>query len=150
MIFTAIRLYFVYNLDPDDITYSSLSSTIIGVVQLGIAIMVTSSPLLRPVFDRTFGAWFSLSSIHSKHRKNEYDAEGIGGDHPITVGRLRQRERFRGPINDSEENLQWELTAMGRQGWEREVTVQGARSSEESDAAKKIGEIMVTKSTTVL
>lgn len=149
MIFTAVRLYFVYNLDITDITYSSIGSTIIGVIQLGIAVMVASSPLLRPVFDRTIGSWLKLSSMRSK---KHYDAhvQAEDGDHPLTIGRLRQRDRPVRPMNESEENLQWELTAMGHKGYERRVTVHGSSTYQESDGSNRPGEIVVTKSTTVL
>ncbi|EHK21742.1 uncharacterized protein TRIVIDRAFT_70756 [Trichoderma virens Gv29-8] len=50
VLFTAIRLYFVFNLDFTDISFSSIPLTIIGVIQLCVANMVASAPLLRPVY----------------------------------------------------------------------------------------------------
>ncbi|KAK7943180.1 Satratoxin biosynthesis SC1 cluster protein 4 [Apiospora aurea] len=61
MLFTAIRLYYIYGMDFTDPTYSTIIPTTIGSVQMGIAIMVASSPLLRPIFDRTVASWFCLS-----------------------------------------------------------------------------------------
>lgn len=61
MVFTAIRLYYIYGMDFTDPTYSTIVPTTIGSVQMGIAIMVASSPLLRPIFDRTIASWFGLS-----------------------------------------------------------------------------------------
>ncbi|TEA15484.1 Satratoxin biosynthesis SC1 cluster protein 4 [Colletotrichum sidae] len=40
MVFTAIRLYYVYNLDVLDITYATVVPSIIGCVQMGVAIML--------------------------------------------------------------------------------------------------------------
>ncbi|UKZ81592.1 hypothetical protein TrVFT333_009364 [Trichoderma virens FT-333] len=40
VVFTAIRLYFVFNLDFTDISFSSIPLTIIGVIQLCVANMV--------------------------------------------------------------------------------------------------------------
>lgn len=99
--------------------------------------MVASSPLLRPVFDHTFGSWFGLSSLRSKTRPYEAGIKIEDDEHPVTIGRLRQRNRVMNTLNESEENLQWELTAMGNKGWEREVKVQGPEASGESDTAKK-------------
>lgn len=65
MIFTAIRLYYIYGMDFTDPTYSTIVPTTIGSVQMGIAIMVASAPLLRPVFDRTIASWFGLSVANS-------------------------------------------------------------------------------------
>lgn len=61
MIFTAIRLYYVYHLDFTDITYSGVMPSILSSVQMRVGIMVASSPLLRPLFDRTIGSCFGLS-----------------------------------------------------------------------------------------
>ncbi|KAK8053491.1 hypothetical protein PG996_012792 [Apiospora saccharicola] len=68
MIFTAIRLYYIYGMDFTDPTYSTIVPTTIGSVQMGIAIMVASAPLLRPVFDRTIASWFGLSVASSNRR----------------------------------------------------------------------------------
>ncbi|KAK8130954.1 Satratoxin biosynthesis SC1 cluster protein 4 [Apiospora sp. TS-2023a] len=65
MIFTAVRLYYIYGMDFTDPTYSTIVPTTIGSVQMGIAIMVASAPLLRPVFDRTIASWFGLSVASS-------------------------------------------------------------------------------------
>ena len=61
VIFTAVRLYFAFHLDFDDLSYSSVPMSIVSSIQAGVAIMVTSAALFRPVFDCTIGAWLGLS-----------------------------------------------------------------------------------------
>lgn len=125
VVFTAIRLYFVFNLDFTDISFSSIPLTIIGVIQLCVANMVASAPLLRPVLDRTVGRWFSLSIGNSSRetpRNNSTPANRlISGDSANTGLRknLHNRSRLasgRGKdferITESEENLRWELDLM--------------------------------------
>ncbi|KAM6478564.1 GPCR, PTH11-type [Trichoderma sp. SZMC 28011] len=125
VVFTAIRLYFVFNLDFTDISFSSLPLTIIGVIQLCVANMVCSAPLLRPVLDRTVGKWLSLS-IGNSSRETPRNGSApvnrlISGDSSNTGLRknIHSRSRLasgRGKdferITESEENLRWELDVM--------------------------------------
>lgn len=173
MVFTAIRLYFIYNVNLADLTSSSLASAQIGIAQTGIAVMVASSPLLRPVFDRTLGSWFGLSSSlqqrstkRTTNKKKSAVGDGGGDVLPLTIGRIRLRMDAAGVIiNESEENLQqqeqqlWrredvELAAVGGQkGYEREITVEagGPRESMEAEGAGgNTAGILVTRSTVVL
>ncbi|PNP56713.1 hypothetical protein THARTR1_03409 [Trichoderma harzianum] len=125
VVFTAIRLYFLFKLDFTDISFSSIPLTIIGVIQLCVANMVASAPLLRPVLDRTLGRWLSLSIGNTSRetpRNNSTPANRlISGDSAntglrkslhnrsrLTSGRGKDFER----ITESEENLRWELDVM--------------------------------------
>lgn len=161
MVFTSIRLSYVYNLDITDITHSSVTSTTIGILQLGIAVMVASSALLRPVFDRTLGAWLGLSLRSSQGKFSGPGGGGGGGSGPagagagadhdlVTIGRLtaRRKRRFR-TMSSGDERLQWELTAMDQSRCERETTVHGGRASDEESIVVGSGKITVTKSTVV-
>ncbi|KAL0933237.1 uncharacterized protein CTRU02_212200 [Colletotrichum truncatum] len=108
MVFTAIRLYYVYNLDVTDITYTTVVPSIIGSVQMGVAIMVASSPLLRPLFDRAFGNLFGLS-LRSIGRTSERTpaSKPTSGKELVTFGRLGVKQEFQ-KMNDSEEHLRGE------------------------------------------
>lgn len=113
MVFTAIRLYYVYNIDFSDITYSGIVSSIIGSIQMGIAIMVASSPLLRPIFDRTFASWFGFSLRSTRDGESGKARKSDGGTELITFGRLGTNIKFQ-RVNDSEEHLRAESSGRDK------------------------------------
>ncbi|EGR46303.1 GPCR, PTH11-type [Trichoderma reesei QM6a] len=123
IIFTAVRLYLVFNVDFLDITYSAIPTTILGILQLGVANIVISAPLLRPVLDRTLGKWFSLSVVNGSR------GTPAAGSHPSGIlkpgnsanlglhNSIHGRPRAPGSknfqrITESEENLRWEMDVM--------------------------------------
>lgn len=130
MVFTSIRIYYVFNLSFADVTYSSVTSTILGIVQLGIAVMVSSSALLRPVFDRTIGSWLGLSIF--TQRKLSGPGSIPADNNIVTIGRLANHRRKFQQVNSSEERLQWELTAMEDNRCEGEPVVQGCWTSHDN------------------
>lgn len=69
MVFGALRLYYIFAIDFADVTASQLPVVITGTLQAGVAIMVSSSPLLKPVFDATFRRIFLYLGLadRSKH-----------------------------------------------------------------------------------
>ncbi|OHE94570.1 integral membrane protein [Colletotrichum orchidophilum] len=60
MIFAAIRLKNVLSMDFTDVTYSQVGVVLMGTLEPGVAIIVSSSPLLKPIFDATFGRFWTL------------------------------------------------------------------------------------------
>lgn len=60
MIFGALRLYFNLIMSFNDVTGTQIPVDIMGTVKPGVAIMVSCSPLLKPVFDAAFGRLLSL------------------------------------------------------------------------------------------
>jgi hypothetical protein len=113
----------VFNVDFLDITYSAIPTTILGILQLGVANIVISAPLLRPVLDRTLGKWFSLSVVNGSR------GTPAAGSHPSGIlkpgnsanlglhNSIHGRPRAPGSknfqrITESEENLRWEMDVM--------------------------------------
>lgn len=112
MVLTAVRIYLVYNIDFTDLPYAAAPSTIISTIQTGMSIMIASSPLLRPVFDRTIGSWLGLS-LRSTGRRTK---SGTTGTDPgkITQNRSRMTSGRRASrcfeqINDIDQDLDWEM-----------------------------------------
>ncbi|KAJ0309102.1 hypothetical protein COL5a_001223 [Colletotrichum fioriniae] len=60
MIFAALRLKNVLTMDFTDVTYSQVGVVLMGTLEPGVAIIVSSSPLLKPIFDATVGRFWSL------------------------------------------------------------------------------------------
>lgn len=146
MVITAIRLYYIYKLDFADITFSAVAPSNMNTIQIGIAVMVASAPLLRPVFDRTLSSWFGISL------RSTGDASSRPSGNPDrdlrTFGRSAPGKGFQ-HISDSEEHLRWELSHMGTQRYmSRETKVSGTRTSNDSSDTPHEG-IVVTKSTIV-
>ncbi|KAK1637317.1 integral membrane protein [Colletotrichum phormii] len=60
MIFAALRLKNVLTMDFTDVTYSQVGVVLMGTLEPGVAIIVSSSFLLKPLFDATVGRFWSL------------------------------------------------------------------------------------------
>lgn len=79
MVFGALRLYYVLIMDFSNVTASQLPVVIMGTVEPGVAIMVSSSLLLKPVFDALFQRFFScvgLSDINKGRSENSPNRAG--------------------------------------------------------------------------
>ncbi|KAK8067622.1 hypothetical protein PG996_006734 [Apiospora saccharicola] len=50
-----VRVYELIHIDYTDVTYTANDATILANVESGVAIIVSCSPILRPLFDRVFG-----------------------------------------------------------------------------------------------
>lgn len=102
-----------------------------GVIQLCVAIIVATAPLLRPVLDRTIGRWLSLSIARSSpHSPSDGSAPmdgsahmgGSQGNKPTNTSLqngINTRSRLSPRVNkmfqritESEEHLNWELGVM--------------------------------------
>ncbi|KAE8346156.1 hypothetical protein BDV24DRAFT_158955 [Aspergillus arachidicola] len=62
MVFGILRPVVIMNLNPTDILYSGLMGHVWTVVENGVAIIVSSSPFLRPVFERVANAFASCAN----------------------------------------------------------------------------------------
>ncbi|KAK5989637.1 hypothetical protein PT974_07891 [Cladobotryum mycophilum] len=148
-----IRLYYVFGLDFNDLTYSSVPLSIICTAQLSVAIMVSSAALLRPVFDRTIGSWLSLS-LGSRHTKQLDSTSGaIRSTNSGTGFRsLTNRSKTNGStfqtISESEENLRWEMDVMHIDKGRTLTSVSRYESGTDSAGGYQepppVGQIMIT------
>lgn len=153
MVLTAVRIYAVYNIDYNDLPYASAPSTIISSIQTGLSIMIASSPLLRPVFDRTIGSWLGLSL---RTRTNRTGTTNMGTDTrgKITTNRskvasVRRPSRCFEQINDSDPNLDWELHAVKDPRVYTAETTCTAHTRKGSQGGSPPNGILVTESTVV-
>ncbi|KAM0429219.1 hypothetical protein ACHAPT_006433 [Fusarium lateritium] len=115
IIFSAVRLYYTIIADFVDITKGFATASVSGVLQSGIALMVASSPMLRPVFDRTVVRWFSLTLGSSKSGQPPASGSNTHGTsrptpHPSLV---RSNGGFR-QMSESEEHLAWEMQGLSK------------------------------------
>lgn len=158
--FTVFRLHSVYTLDFNDATYNFVSLSIIGVVQCGVAIMVTSAPLLRPAFDRAFSSWpytFNTGSQRPTLRPSrDWPYRQKASVHTTGESSLSIAKNGKAPggfqqISESEENLRWELDVMHADKGKTLTEVSNVRRGEGSDLHEDLphGQIKVTQFTQV-
>lgn len=155
IVFSCLRLYYVYAIDFNNITKSFAEASIASAIQGGIAVMVASSPTLRPVFDRTLLKWLGVS-VRSTGQGNTSDA--MAGTGPVSRG---QRSGGAGLSNlnttgfkqmaGSEEHLAWEMRSMGKDGAHQKTSIRAARTSDDSEDMPTTGDgrIMVIQETVV-
>lgn len=67
MICAAVRVYELVHIDYTDVTYAAMDATILANLESGVAIIVSCSPIMRPLFDRVFGR--SISTDGSPRHK---------------------------------------------------------------------------------
>ncbi|KAF9872095.1 integral membrane protein [Colletotrichum karsti] len=121
IVFGALRLASVFAVDFLDFSYTSPTAMIWASAEVGVALMVSSSPILRPVFDRVFGRFISTlrSSAGRTDPNISYYAggkSGATGPHTL-ISAAKHPSRFPGgfmAMSDSDENL--EMETMGRKG----------------------------------
>ena len=56
MVCGGLRMYYLWRMDFRNVTGTATSTTVFVVVEVGVALIVSSSPLLRPIYDRIFTA----------------------------------------------------------------------------------------------
>lgn len=71
IVFSAIRLASLKTVDFDDFSYTVPKVMIWTTAENGVIIIVASSALLRPVFDKMIGRLASLSGNRSKHETSD-------------------------------------------------------------------------------
>lgn len=147
MLLTAVRIYIVYNIDYTDLPHAGAASTIISSVQTGVAIMIASSPLLRPVFDRTLGTWLGLS-LRSTGRgtKSVSTEQGKTTRSRITTGRRLSRT-FEQIKDGSDLEQAWEMHGMKDPKSFTETTVHASKGPKDDDSPPS--GILVTESTVI-
>ena len=134
IIFGGLRLKSIYDVDFTDFTYTSPVAITWAAAEIGVALIISSSPVLRPVFDLVFGRF--ISSIRSSGRHgggtSGYGTGQSKSQHTFrkstgtTLTNSRQHDGFY-PMRDSEEAL--ELTNMvaggqgGRMSYQRRPTM---------------------------
>lgn len=148
-----------------NITKGFAVASVSGVMQAGIAVMVASSPMLRPVFDRTVGRVLGLS-LQSRQHGNATTSNVTGGaTGPSTAGRhskhVVRNDGFK-QMSDSEEHLAWELRNMGGSGGGRDSRNMGTTTTkvnvrrsddtatEDDREVARDGKILVTRTTEVI
>ncbi|TEA15717.1 Satratoxin biosynthesis SC1 cluster protein 4 [Colletotrichum sidae] len=116
IVFGALRLASVYAVDFNDFSFTSPTAMIWTSAEMGVALMVSSSPILRPVFDRVFGRFIStLRSSAGRTDPNSKYYSGVGGKSgptgPRTMISAAKHHPPRGAggfmaMSDSDENLE--------------------------------------------
>lgn len=111
-------MYYTLTADFVNITKGFASASLSGVLQSGIAVMVASSPMLRPVFDRTVVRWLSLSLGTGSKTAGTGAAASQGhvprGSRSGQIGAHVRSDGFK-QMSESDENLSWEMQGLGNQ-----------------------------------
>lgn len=133
--FGALRLYYVLTMNFADVTASQLPVVIMGTIEPGVAIMVSSSPLLKPVLDAAIRHVLALFGVTGSDRDTTVAVAGadatlqtIGGGY--LKGKISRASRigmratsWKQVEVDDGENADHELT--GWRAHKHEVAVTG-------------------------
>ncbi|KAI4867522.1 hypothetical protein F4820DRAFT_197883 [Hypoxylon rubiginosum] len=144
--FGILRLFTVLRTDFTNASYSGVPPTIYGASEASIAIIVSSCPLLRPVFDRLLSISLAFGNLVWKDR---------GADIIDTARRRRMSTKSSGFTqmrNQSREGLELELGNMGAHRSKRatSVTVGRRPPSCDDDDSSSVRRIVVTSETIVI
>ncbi|KAI1482821.1 hypothetical protein K445DRAFT_309252 [Daldinia sp. EC12] len=140
LIFGVIHLSAIVRLDYSDIPYTIAQTTLYGTCEAGIAIIVSSCPLLRPVFDTVF-------SIRSS-RNTEWRGKGT----ILTLSKTRKSTKSSGFTRmGSESREELELGNMGAHRAKRDtfITVGKRPTFRDDDDNSSLQQIVVTSETIV-
>lgn len=157
IIFTCVRLYYAYRIDFDNTTKYYAIASVSSAVQNGIAVMVASSPMLRPVFDRTVLKWLGISVRSAAHTSGKMQSnQDIGRPSfrsvGVKAGHGHTRANGLNRISDSEGHLAWEMQNLDKSRGSA-ATAHASRSSDDSGGqdlnSGSRGAIVVTKTTRV-
>ncbi|KAI1440322.1 hypothetical protein F5Y02DRAFT_403156 [Annulohypoxylon stygium] len=120
IVVTAVRLYFVYTLNFSDLSFSVVRNNYLNIIQPGIAVMVSCSPLLKPILDRMLalspGAKHKSSSASSA---NKYDftlqsvSRRLKGGNRLLLRSSHQATTGFSELSGSEQHLHVELGNIG-------------------------------------
>ncbi|KAI2602352.1 hypothetical protein GGR54DRAFT_525559 [Hypoxylon sp. NC1633] len=143
LVFGTIRLCTVMQTNLDDISYTLVDTTVYGATEIGISIIVSSCPLLRPIVERLLPG------------SQGWMEEGSSGDEAKMVSSQRQRKGtkssgFTQMKNESQE-ADLELGNMGAHRAKRNtaVTVGRRPPSCDDDDDCSVHRIVVTSETIV-
>lgn len=126
-------------------------------MQGGIAVMVASSPTLRPVFDRTVLKWLGVSVRSTGQGASSNGMTGTGpvsrGHRSAGTGLSNARTNVMGleQMSGSEEHLAWEMRSMGKSSTRQKTSIRAARTSNDSEDGRMTaeGRIVVVQETVV-
>ncbi|KAF6790390.1 integral membrane protein [Colletotrichum sojae] len=136
IVFGGLRLASVFTVDFLDFSYTSPNAMTWSSAEMGVALMVSSSPILRPVFDRVFGRFISTlrssanrTDPHSKYYNGAAKSGATGPRTLISASKHPSRapDGFMA-MSDSDENL--EMSAMDAKGMPARRSKSGGRRSE--------------------
>lgn len=150
---TAIKLYFTYILDFADLTYSVVGDNYLNIIQPGIAVIVSCSPLLKPVLDNIFG-----SSDTTKYKSSGADSRDSHGNTSRVGPKLSSPNNWKIGVShslptgferllDSQQNLQIELGTVG--SYEAHIIPQEDPRRDHDTSSGPSGGIMITRQTIV-
>jgi hypothetical protein len=135
---------------------------ITGVIQLCVAIIVATAPLLRPVLDRTIGRWLSLSISRSSPHSPSDGSVPMGGSQANRLANtslqngIHTRTRLSPGgnkmfqrITESEEHLNWELGVMNSDKGKTSTHVGSDGEMNGEIEIAPMGHIMITRSTEI-
>lgn len=152
MAFSGVRLYYTLVADFVNITRGFATASVSGAIQLGIAVMVASSPMLRPVFDHALVRWFNITLLSSSNNNATR-----GQDGSMTIGGISSRPSQPGShmhsnagfhhMSESEEHLAWEMQGLGKKSERQASTIHAGRASDDSVETPSGGDIVVTTTT---
>ncbi|KAI8957963.1 hypothetical protein F5Y11DRAFT_360394 [Daldinia sp. FL1419] len=140
LIFGAIHLSAIVEIDFADIPYTIAPTTLYGTCEAGIAIIVSSCPLLRPVFD-------TMLSIRSS-KESVWRGKGT----ILTLSRTRKSMKSSGFTRmGSESREELELGNMGAHRAKRDtfITVGKRPTFRDDDDDRSLRQIVVTSETIV-
>lgn len=133
-----------------------------GVIQLCVAIIVATAPLLRPVLDRTIGRWFSLSIARSSPPSPSDGSALTGGSRTNKTANLSLQKgihtrsrlspggnKMFQRITESEEHLNWELGVMNSDKGKTSTHVGSDGGINGEIEIAPMGHIMITRSTEI-
>ncbi|KAI1457432.1 hypothetical protein F4805DRAFT_428660 [Annulohypoxylon moriforme] len=140
LVFGAINLYMILQINYTDISYTAVETTLYGASEIGVAIIVSNSPLLRPVFDRMLPA--CRSEVSTWREK--------GSD--MVMARKRKSTKSSGftqMMGESQEDL--ELGNMGAHRARRNTYITAGKRppTRDDDDDCSIHRIVVTSETIV-
>ncbi|KAI1761838.1 hypothetical protein GGR53DRAFT_451511 [Hypoxylon sp. FL1150] len=144
--FGITRLFILPRIDNTDLPVAMVPTTIYGVSEAGIAIMVSSCPLLQPVLDRLLSISLMPGSSGWKDKNIE----------TATTSRRRRKSikssGFTQMGNDSREDLGLELGNMGAHRSKRDTSVTVGRRPpfSDEDDGRSMHRIVVTSETIVV
>lgn len=101
IIFSVIRLKSLNSIDFDDFSWTVVPVMTWTAAENAILIMVASSALLRPVFDKMFGRLLSLAS-RNRLETGDQDPYGQNSRSGLGLGSRKRKEFI--PVNDGDGN----------------------------------------------
>ncbi|KAI0474344.1 GPCR, PTH11-type [Xylaria cf. heliscus] len=91
VVVTAIRLYLVFAIDYDDLSYSVPTSLYLTIIQPGVGMMVACSPHLKPILD-LFSTTTNSRKTKSSNNSKESGSDALSSiSRPTRTGRSSKR-----------------------------------------------------------